>query len=208
MGCHVSLLPQPRSSCSSDPPDCIVLCSSIPVSTPVVNEDQAIDGVGVAQPTCTVIHDEYDWESEHEPMVKDDLLLSVPPPLFPDIIGDFVIPDFPCVNPSTDASTFDHLQNAPNVSTSFDSGEDKFFIEHPLDFSSASHLPLYVIHQIMRMLTNILNFLILVIVISVLIHVITMLIHSLLICLRHRYPMIYLLTVWKPRRLLRHFSLG
>lgn len=72
----------------------------------------------------------------------------------------------------------------------------------------ASHLPLYMIHQIMRISTNILNFLIMVVVIFVLLHLIMMLIHSLLICLSHRSPMIYLLTEWKPRRLSRHFSLG
>lgn len=39
-----------------------LLCSSIPDSTLVVNEHQATDGVGVAQPTRVVIHEEYDWE--------------------------------------------------------------------------------------------------------------------------------------------------
>ena len=53
-----------------------------------MNEDQAIDGVGVAKPTCVVIHDEYDLESKHEPTVNDNLLLAAPPPLFPDIVGD------------------------------------------------------------------------------------------------------------------------
>lgn len=48
-----------------------------------------------------------------------------------------------------------------------------------------SRLPHCMIHQIIRMLTNILNFLILVVMISLLLHLITMLIHSFLICLRH-----------------------
>ena len=68
--------------------------------------------------------------------MKDDLLRSMPPPLFPDISGDSVISDFPYVNPSMDASTFDHSQNTPNVNPSFDSGEKKSFIENPLDFPS------------------------------------------------------------------------
>lgn len=50
MGCHMNFLPQPMSSCSIDPSDCTVLCSYVPNSTPVVNEDQAIDRVGVAKP--------------------------------------------------------------------------------------------------------------------------------------------------------------
>jgi len=91
----------------------------------------------ISQPTCAVIHEEYERAYEHELVVEDDLLLSAPPPLFLDIIGDFVISDCPCVSPSMDASTSNLLQNIPNVSTSFDNREDKFFIENPLDFSSA-----------------------------------------------------------------------
>ena len=56
--------------------------------------------------------------------------------LIPCIIDDSIISDFPFLNPSMDSSTSDHLQNTPNVSPSFQSGEDKFFIENPLDFSS------------------------------------------------------------------------
>jgi len=89
MGCHVHFLPQPPSSCFGDPTDCTVLCSPILNSTLVVNEDQAIDEVGFTQPTCVVIHDEYDWEPEHQLAAKDDLLLSVPPPLF---LTSLVIP--------------------------------------------------------------------------------------------------------------------
>ena len=44
-------LSQPPYLYSDDPPDDTVLCSSILDSTLLVNEDQAIDGVGVAQPT-------------------------------------------------------------------------------------------------------------------------------------------------------------
>jgi len=69
-------------------------------------------------------------------VAKDDLRLFAPPPLFPDIFGDSTIFDFPCVNPSTDASTSDHLQNTPDVSPSFNNRQDKFFIENLLDFSS------------------------------------------------------------------------
>ena len=84
------------------------MCSSIPDSTLVVNEDQAIDGVSVAQPTCLVIHEEYDWELEHQSLVKDDSLPYEPPLLFPDIFGDPIIHDFTCVSPSTDAPIIDH----------------------------------------------------------------------------------------------------
>ena len=84
----------------------------------------------------TVIYDEYHWEPEHQPAAKDDILLSVPPSLFLDIFSDSIISNFPCVNPSMDASTTDHSQNTPDVSPSFKSGEEKSFIENPLDFSS------------------------------------------------------------------------
>ena len=57
-----------------------------------------------------------------------------------------------------------------------------------------SHLPLYIIHEIMRMPTNTLNVMIMVIVIFVLLHLIKISIHSMLICLSHWYFMIYLLT--------------
>lgn len=136
MGCHMHLLPQPSTPHSFDPPDCVVLCSPIPSSTPIVNEDQAIDRVDVAQPTCIVIYNEYEWESEHQPGVRDDLLLSTPPPLFPDIFGDSVILYLPYVNSSTDTSTSDHLQNPPDAIPSFDNGEEKFFTENLLHFSS------------------------------------------------------------------------
>ena len=72
----------------------------------------------------------------------------------------------------------------------------------------SSHLPLCMIHQIMRMPTNIQNFLILVFMISLPHNLIMMLIHSLLIRLNHYSTMIHLSTKSKPRRLSRHFSLS
>jgi len=45
MGRYTHLLPQPPSLHSADPLDCIVLCSSVLDSTPIVNEDQTIDEV-------------------------------------------------------------------------------------------------------------------------------------------------------------------
>jgi len=75
-------VPQPPSLYSNDRPDDTVLCSSIPNSTLVVNEDQAIDRVGVAQPTSIVIHDECDWELEHQHSMKYDSLLFEPPLFF------------------------------------------------------------------------------------------------------------------------------
>lgn len=71
-----------------------------------------------------------------------------------------------------------------------------------------SHLPLYMIHQIMRMPMNKTNFMIVVVVISVHLRLITMLIHLLSIFLSHWTSIIYLLTKWKPHRLSRHFSLS
>lgn len=69
-------------------------------------------------------------------MVKDDILLFAPYTLFPDIFGDSAISDFPCVNPYPDASTSDHLQNTPDVIPSFNIGEEKSFIDNPLEISS------------------------------------------------------------------------
>ena len=101
-------VPQPPSSYSNDPPDDAALCSSIPNSILVVNEDQATDGVGVAQPTCAIIHEEYDWELEHQHLAKDDPLLSEPLPFFLDIFGEHAIHYFACVYSSTNAPIIDH----------------------------------------------------------------------------------------------------
>lgn len=64
VGRHVDLLPQHPSPFSSYPPDCIVLCSFVLNSTLIVNKDQVVDGVGVVQPTYTIIHDECVQESK------------------------------------------------------------------------------------------------------------------------------------------------
>ena len=104
LSCHKNFVPQPPSLYSDD----VVLCYSILDSTLVVNEDQAIDRVGVAQPTRTGIHENYEWEPENQPVVNDDSLSFVPPPLFLDIFGDSTIPDFTCVSPSMDAPIVDH----------------------------------------------------------------------------------------------------
>jgi len=72
----------------------------------------------------------------------------------------------------------------------------------------ASHLLLFMIHQIMSMPKNILNFLILVVMVSLLLHLIMMLIPSLLIYLRHWSTMIYMSMKSKPPRFPRHFSLS
>lgn len=69
-----------------------------------------------------------------------------------------------------------------------------------------SHLPFCPIHQIMRMLTNILIFMILVVVIYPLPHLIMMLIQLLSIYPRHCSTMIYLSMKSKPHTLSRHFS--
>jgi len=101
-------VPQPPSLYSDDPLDDNVFCSSISDSTLVVNEDQAIDGVGVAQPTCAIIHEEYGWELQHPSAEEDHPYLFIPPPFFPDLLGDPAIPDFSCVSPSTNAPIVDH----------------------------------------------------------------------------------------------------
>lgn len=54
------------------------------------------------------------WESEEEPVVKDELLLSTPHMIFPDIFGDSPMDDFPCENILPYASTSDHSQNTPD----------------------------------------------------------------------------------------------
>jgi len=69
VGCNVDLFPQPPSLHSVDPPNCIVLLSSIPDSSPILSEDQAVDGGCVVQPNCAIIHDDCVWESKEEPAV-------------------------------------------------------------------------------------------------------------------------------------------
>jgi len=133
--CHTHFVAQPLSSHSVVPPYDIVFSSSILDFTLVGNEDQATDRVGVAQPTCTIIHEEYDWELEHQHSAKDDPLLSEPPPFFPDICGEPAIHDSACVSLSTDAPIVDHSQDTPDINPSSDNGEDKLFIENPLNLS-------------------------------------------------------------------------
>ena len=73
-----------------------------------MNEEQPTNGVGFAQPTCTVIHEEYEWELEHQHSAKDDCFPFEPPPFFPNIFGELAIHDFACVSSSTDAPNVDH----------------------------------------------------------------------------------------------------
>lgn len=130
-------IPQPLSSHSVVPLDETVLCSSISNSTLAVNEEHAIGRVGVSQPTCVVNHEEYEWELEHQHLMKDDSLLSRSPPFFLDIFGEPTIYDFTCVSSSMDAPIFYHSQDTLDVGSSFDNGKDKLFIENSLDISSA-----------------------------------------------------------------------
>ena len=67
------------------------------------------DRVGVAQPTCIVIHEVYEWDLEHQHSAKDDSLPSNPPPFFPCIFGEPAILNFAHVSPSMDAPIVDHL---------------------------------------------------------------------------------------------------
>lgn len=71
------------------------------------------------------------WESEEEPAVKDDFLLSAPHPLFLDIFCDSDIYDFSCENSFMDVSTFDNSHNTQDVSPSFDCGEDTSLFSNP-----------------------------------------------------------------------------
>ena len=182
--------PQPLSSHSIVRLDCTILCYSIPDSSPIVNEDQVVNGIGVMQLAYAIVHDECVQESKEEPSVKDDSLPVTPHPLYPDIPCDFATADFPCENPFSDVSTFDHSQDTIDVILSLQCGEDTSSSENrPICHLSlvktkrvnifGYHLPLCLIHQIMRMATNILNFLILVVVIYSLPHLIMMLIQSL-----------------------------
>ena len=88
-----------------------------------------------------------------------------------------------------------------------------FLISHIIFLNTLSvkfivfHLPLFVIHQIMRMpLYVILNFLIMVVVTSSLIHLVTIQIFLLLIFPNYRSVMIYLLMSWNILKMLSHFS--
>ena len=54
---------------------------------------------------------EYVWESEEEPVVEDDLLLSTPHFLFLDIFCQFSISSFSCENSFPDLSTSNHSKN-------------------------------------------------------------------------------------------------
>jgi len=62
---HMNSFLRPPSLHSGVPPDDVVFCSSVLDSPLVVNEEQPTNGVGVAQPTCIVLHEEYEWELEH-----------------------------------------------------------------------------------------------------------------------------------------------
>jgi len=77
---------QPSSLHSGVPPNDV--CSSIPDSPLVLNEEQPTEGVSVSQLTCFVIHEEYEWELEHQNSAKDDSLMSESPLLFPNLFGE------------------------------------------------------------------------------------------------------------------------
>lgn len=132
---HMYFVPQPASSYSNHPPNCNVLCSSIPNSKISLNKDQSIDGVGVAQPRSVGIHEEYDKELQHPSATRDHSCLSVPPLFLPNILDDPTIPGFSCASPSMDVPILYHLQDTPDVRPSSNNAEDKSIIENPLDIS-------------------------------------------------------------------------
>lgn len=188
-------------------------------STPILNEDRSIDGVGVAQPTRAEIREEDEWELKHLPIVEDHPFPSVPPPFFPDLLGFLPSLIFHVyLHPWKYPLLIIHKTHRMLVHNLTMERTDHYLNIHLIIHLSfleikrmnilASHLPLCAIHRIMRMTTNILHFMILVVVISSPNHLITMLIQSLLIHLRHRSTMIHLSTKMKPPRLLRHFRLS
>jgi len=151
--------------------------------------------------------------------VKDDIFTFSPHLLYHDIHCYSTTLDFPCKNTCLDVSTSDHSQDTLDVNLSLHCGEDtssskklshlsfvifeKSKCEHP--FFSSTPLHDSSNHEDVD---ELLNFLTMVVVISLVLHLITMTIHSLLIYLSPWSPMIYLLTMWKPCGLPRHFSLS
>ena len=101
-----------------------------------MNEEQPTDGVSVAQPTSIIIHEECEWELEHQRLMKDDSLLFESPLFIPNLFGEPTIHDFACVSSSMDAPIFYHSQDSLDVSPSFENREDKLLIQNPLDPSS------------------------------------------------------------------------
>ena len=118
----MDLFTQSLSPHSVDPMDCTMLCSLVPYSTLVVHEDQVVDTVGVEKPTCAIIYDEYVCESEEEPAVKDDLLLSTPFPPYLQIFHNSAISIPSCENSFLDVAISNHSQNMWDASLSFDCG--------------------------------------------------------------------------------------
>ena len=111
------------------------MCSSIPSSTRVVNEDQVVDEFGNVKPTCAIMHDECVQESKEEPVVKDDSLPSTPHPLYPDIPCDSATSDSPCENSFPNASTSNRSQDTLDVSLSLYCGEDTSSSKNPSNLS-------------------------------------------------------------------------
>lgn len=136
MGCHKHLLPQPRSLHFVNPLDCTVMCSSILDSILIVNKDQAIDELMLHNQPALSFTKSMTKRLSMNPWWSITSFCLRLLCFFLTSLVIFFISDYPCVNPSMDASTSSHSQNTPNVIPSFDSREDKSFIENPLDFSS------------------------------------------------------------------------
>ena len=128
--------PQPSSFGSFGPSSFGLLYSFVSDLTCDVHQDQFLERVGVEKPTCAIIFYEYVWESEEEFGVKDDLLLSAPHPLYPNIFHGSAISILSCETLFRNFSTSDHLQNTWDASISFDYGEDKYFFLDPPNLSS------------------------------------------------------------------------
>lgn len=98
--CDEVLYPHPQSFSPSNPPYCDVLCSIVSNLTCDVHEDQVLNGVGIMQPTCDIIHDDYVGEliAEPESTKKDDSIPSTPLLHHSDISPKFFISDESCEN--------------------------------------------------------------------------------------------------------------
>lgn len=87
-----------------------------------------LDGAGVEQPTCDIIHGDYVGETiaEQEYATKDYSLHSAHLHHHPDISHDSIISVESCENlVPDDVATFDHSQNTWDVSFSSRCGEDE-----------------------------------------------------------------------------------
>lgn len=201
----MDLIPQPSYPCSIDPLDCNVLFSSILDFTHVMNEDQVVDRLGFVPPTCAIMHDECVHESKEEPMVR---MTPFHPCLICSILKSLVLLKLlilpwknhfrifilSIIYRTHRMPVYHYIVETTHLPLRICPIYHLSFLKTQRVNILAFHLPLCMIHQIMRISTNITNFLIVVVMIYVLLHLSTMLLHSLLIFLSYQSLMIYLST--------------